>query len=93
MIKIVTSLICAFIFLYLVSHNFHFGKRQFNIYFKSVYTGSYLENNCHISSIGSIIASMTSQNGGQDGRHGSKMAAMTPIQDGIDLSPVKGHDL
>ena len=29
------------------------------------------------SSIGSVIASMTSQNGGQDGRHGSKMAAMT----------------
>ena len=29
------------------------------------------------SSIGSVIESMTSQNGGQDGRHGPKMAAMT----------------
>ena len=32
------------------------------------------------SSIGVLIAPMTSQNGGQDGRHGSKMAAMAPIQ-------------
>ena len=30
-----------------------------------------------ISSIGSVIEPMTSQNGGQDGRHGFKMAAMT----------------
>ena len=29
------------------------------------------------SSIGSVIEPMTSQNGGQAGRHGSKMAAMT----------------
>ena len=26
---------------------------------------------------------MTSQNGGQDGRHDSKMAAMAPIQEGV----------
>ena len=31
-----------------------------------------------MSSIGSVIEPMTSQNGGQDGR--SKMAAMAPIQ-------------
>ena len=35
------------------------------------------------SSIGSVIVYMTSQNGGKDGRHGSKMAAMAPIQDGV----------
>ena len=35
------------------------------------------------SSIGSVIAPMTSQNGGQDGSHGSKMAAMALIQDGV----------
>ena len=32
------------------------------------------------SSIGAPLAPMTSQNGGQDGRHGSKMAVMAPIQ-------------
>ena len=35
----------------------------------------------HDSSIGAPLASMTSQNGGQDGRHGS------------NSNPVKGHDL
>ena len=41
-----------------------------------------------MSSIEAGLEYMTSQNGGQDGRHGSKMAAMaqrwpTPIQDGV----------
>ena len=35
------------------------------------------------SSIGSVIASMMSQNCGQDGRHGSKMATMAPIPDDV----------
>ena len=35
------------------------------------------------SSIGTLLGSMTSQNGGQDGRHGSKMTTMAPIQDGV----------
>ena len=37
------------------------------------------------SSIRSVIAFMTSQNGGQDGRHGSKMAAMT--SEGVTSDP------
>ena len=36
-----------------------------------------------LSSIGVLIAPMTSQNGDKGGRHGSKMAAMAPIQDGV----------
>ena len=37
------------------------------------------------SSIGSVIESLTSQNGDQDERHGSKMAAKAPIQDGSQV--------
>ena len=37
---------------------------------------------CGISSIGVGLGSMTSQNGGQDGRHDSEMATMAPIQVG-----------
>ena len=42
------------------------------------------------SSIGSVIAPMTSQNGGLDGRHGSKMADSNPRW---RPSTDKGHDL
>ena len=43
-----------------------------------------------ISSIGPSLVSMTSQNGGQDGRHGSKMADSNPRW---RPSTDKGHDL
>ena len=44
------------------------------------------------SSIGRSLEPMTSQNGGQDGRHGSKMAAPRwPLW--LRPSPDKGHDL
>ena len=36
-----------------------------------------------MSSKRSVIASMTSQIGDKDGRHGSKMADMAPIQDDV----------
>ena len=43
-----------------------------------------------MSSIGDGLESMTSQNGGQYGRHGSKMADFNPRG---RPSPDKGHDL
>ena len=53
-------------------------------------TCSSQEKNRVVSSIGAGLEYMTSQNGGQDGRHGSKMADSNPRwrpdQD-------KGHDL
>ena len=47
-------------------------------------------NSTYNSSIGAGLGYMTSQNGGQDGRHGSKMADSNP---GWRSSPDKGHDL
>ena len=47
-----------------------------------------------VSSIGAGLAQMTSKNGDQDGRHGSKMAARTPRwPPWLRPSPDKGHDL
>ena len=46
------------------------------------------------SSIGVTLAHMTSQNGGQDGRDGSKMADSNPRgPPWLRPSPVKGYDL